>query len=99
MKIRIHHQEIRFRLSPEDVDTLLRSKSLKETLVFSNEVAWTYHLELDGEKTELSASPLNLKLSLPDSELTEWLESPHIEWIYQQPQPPLALLIEKDLKP
>lgn len=99
MKLRIHHQEIRFRLSPKDLDTLETQKTLTETLNLAPNVSWTYSLTLDGETPTLKSKPERVSFTLPEREFSEWLRGPDIEWIYQQAEPLLTLLIEKDLKP
>lgn len=99
MKIRIHHQELRFRLSPSDVDTLLKDRSMAETLKFAEGVSWSYALQLKGLAASVHATQGELTLSLPETEFSQWLESPEIEWHFHQNEPALTLLIEKDLKP
>lgn len=99
MKIRIHHQEIRFRLSPSDVETLLKDKRVAETLELAKGISWSYALHLRGQTTTVLATQGELNFTLPETEFAEWLESPEIEWLFEQKEPALTFLIEKDLKP
>ncbi len=99
MKLRIHDQEIRFRLSPKDLDNLEAQKTLTETLKLAPDVSWTYSLTLNGETPTLNAQSERVSLTLPETEFADWLRGPEIEWTYQQAEPLLTLLIEKDLKP
>ena len=102
MKLRIHHQELRFRLSAKDLDLLSSQKEIKEELQFSPTTKWTYSLKLsqsaDQTGPELKATLPRIEMLLPEVQFQNWLQGPEIEWSYSQPEPELNILIEKDLK-
>jgi len=101
VKLRIHHQQLIFRLSPKDLDKLENVKFVSDQLELSSEVNWKYKLTLSDKTTEtrLQAKPLDIEITLPETSFLDWLKSHEIEWTYQQTNPPLEILIEKDLKP
>ena len=103
MKLRIHHQELRFRLSPRDLEKLETQNSISDRLELSENVNWTYSLTLEksgaGSAPNLVTTPLAFEMMLPETEFRTWLAGPEIEWSYVQAEPKLDILIEKDLKP
>lgn len=98
MKLRIDQQNIRFRLSTQDLEILASAGLLVETLQLAPDVIWGYSVEASNDISDarVEVDSQNLKVMLPQDKLTSWISSHEIEWHFDIDR--LSIDIEKDLK-
>ena len=103
MKLRIHENTIRLRLSKPEVATLRETGLLQATLRLPGSDALTYSLESSPASVRATAQFRDgcLRVLLPDSAVTEWADSDRVSIRSEQVGDngeALGLLIEKDFK-
>ena len=97
MKLRIENQQIRFRLSDDDLRLFEQQGHLTTTLHLANTTSWSYTLEsTNNRRPHVEAVNQNLKVMLPGDQLKAWMNSHEIEWHFESEN--LSVDIEKDLK-
>jgi hypothetical protein len=100
MKLRLAKQSLRFRLTPEDIADLQSQKSLRESLHLDARTSWAYDLVLSpAAQPHIAVTGPHVQISLPEKELLTWCESPELAWNFEQTEPKLKVIIEKDIKP
>lgn len=102
MNLRLGSNQLRLRLSPQDLEILSTKPQISECLKFGAD-EFSFRLE-HGKEIELSAARISksalkseIVISLPQVEFLIWINSSHIEFEFEQSG--LSVLIEKDLKP
>jgi hypothetical protein len=97
MKLRLHGNKLRLRLSQTDVARLAETGKIRETLTFATGNGLAYCLE-SGPAESLSASLEDgeIRVILPSRLLTHWIQSDQVE--IEGSDGPLFILIEKDFQ-
>jgi|HubBroStandDraft_2_1064218.scaffolds.fasta_scaffold465638_2 hypothetical protein len=97
MKLRMHANSVRLRLSRSEVDALGETGRVEESIQFTPDHALRYSIE-SAEVPEPSAAleANGIRVTLPRTEVKQWVESDQIS--IESKQGPLHLLIEKDFK-
>ncbi|MDO6438395.1 hypothetical protein Q4534_13320 [Cyclobacterium sp. 1_MG-2023] len=104
MKIRIHNNAIRLRLSVSEVEQLSETNEIKEELKFPSPYSsFIYILKASTDENPLSITFENeqISISLPSSEIKEWANTEQVGIAKTQVLPDgthLQLLIEKDFQ-
>lgn len=101
MKLRLHKNSIRLRLSQPEVEKIGQGKTIKETLEigWAGENNFSYSL-MPLENCEGIAAAFeqnNLKIYLPKNQGAEWATSDHVG-MSQVPENGVAILIEIDFQ-
>ena len=102
MKLRIRGQSIRFRLSPNDIDTLGRGETVQETLHFGAETSFVYGLApSDIPHVAIDAAGARLLVLCPRTMVTTLVETDNVGFehtISGAGHPGLTVLVEKDFQ-
>lgn len=104
MKIRIHNNTIRLRLSMSEVEQLSETNEVKEELKFlSPYPSFIYILKASADENSLSITFENgqISISLPSSEIKEWANTEQVGIAKTQALADgnnLQLLVEKDFQ-
>lgn len=104
MKIRIHNNTIRLRLSMSEVEQLSKTNEVKEELKFlSPYPSFIYILKASADENSLSITFENgqISISLPSSEIKEWANTELVGIAKTQALADgsnLQLLVEKDFQ-
>lgn len=104
MKIRIDANNIKFRLSKTEIETLKSSGGLTEEIDLGNNQKLTYTVEIDSnvEKPKLSFSSCSIACSIPDQIAQKWLGTNQVgirENMLKADGMSLNLVVEEDLPP
>jgi len=104
MKIRIHNDAIRLRLSQTEVNQLAKGMAIREELPFPAPYsAFVYALEIAdiGDKLTVSFLEGKLSVNLPASKINNWANTDQVgisETISLEAGTNLHVLIEKDFQ-
>jgi hypothetical protein len=104
MKLRIHKNSIRLRLSPTDVADFDRIGCIEERLEFGPEMLNMFRCALVKEATAEAVTarylPGVIEIVVPASVTKEWAESDQvaIEGTYTRGERPISIMIEKDFE-
>lgn len=104
MKIRIHNNTIRLRLSMPEVEQLSKTNQIKEELNFPSPYSsFIYVLKASAEENSVSTTFENgqISISLPSSEIKEWANTAQVGIAKTQALADgshLQLLVEKDFQ-
>ena len=97
MKLRLHSNSVRFRLSRSEVDALGETGRVEESIQFTPDRALQYSIECAEIPEPTAALDANeIRVKLPRTEVKQWVETDQIS--IESNQGPLHLLIEKDFK-
>lgn len=98
MTLKLAQDKLRFRLSPHDVDKLLREKQISSQVNFADK-SLKFHLvsRNDIEKPAVQYLSNVVSVVVAEIEFLEWLNSSEIEFAFDQNN--INVMIEKDLKP
>ena len=91
MKIRIHTNSIRVRLSSNDIQALRRKGKIIETLRFSSSKLFQYKLML-SEKYEVTAEETSISITIRSEDMVD--DHISIQWVTEEG---LEVLVESDL--
>jgi hypothetical protein len=97
MKLRLHSNSVRLRLSRGEVDALGESGRVEECIAFAPDRAFSYSIEC-AEIPEPSAALENgaIRVKLPRTDVKQWIATDQTG--IEATQGPLRLIIEKDFK-
>ena len=103
MKLRIHANSIRLRLSRPEVERFAANGHLTETLEFDTVSDFTYTLEASEFLPQITAtlSPNGIRILVPQTLAHQWTSTDQVGISGEQPVPSgreLQVLIEKDFK-
>jgi len=103
MKLRIHANSIRLRLSRPDVERFAATGHLAESLEFGTVSDFTYTLEASNSQLHVTAthSPSGMRILVPRTLAHQWTSSDQVGISGEQRLPSgrnLQILIEKDFK-
>ena len=103
MKLRLHRDSIRFRLSPADVATLTATGEVRETTGFAAGLQFAYSIELDAgaDEPHVTFAAGEIRVALPTNDAHAWADGDAVGIRHEQPAGPgrtLAVLIEKDFE-
>jgi hypothetical protein len=97
MKLRLHSNSVRLRLSRGEVDTLGENRRVEESIEFAPDRALRYSVEsaeIAVPTAEMESNAIRVKL--PRGDVKRWIETDQIGM--EANQGSLHLLIEKDFK-
>lgn len=101
MKLRIHKNSIRLRLSQIEVDEIAKGNSIYEVLEIGESMANHFHYSLSPIKAlDFITADYNkdkLVISIPKSHAEEWANTDLVS-LTNDPQHRLTILIEKDFQ-
>jgi len=97
MKLRLHGNQLRLRVSQSEVQRLAETGSVQETVKFAPGQTLTYTLE-SSAATALEAvfRDGQIRVTLPRHDVTHWIESDQVG--IEGTSGPLFVLIEKDFQ-
>jgi hypothetical protein len=103
LKLRIHDNSIRLRLSRSEVERFAATGHLTEALEFGGVSDFKYTLEASESQQHINAthSPNGIRILVPRTLAYEWTRSDQVGISGEQPLPSdrvLQILIEKDFK-
>jgi hypothetical protein len=97
MKLRLHFNSVRLRLSQSEVDALGNHGRVEERIQFAPDRALLYSVECADTPEPSAAMEGNaIRVKLPRTEVKHWIETDQIGM--EANQGALHLLIEKDFK-
>jgi hypothetical protein len=101
MKLRIHGDSLRLRLSPSEIDTLMGAGRIEETIHFGLDQKLVYALVLTDEENRISASLIEnaITVVMPRQWAVEWAETEKVGFETTQSvgkDGTLRILVEKD---
>jgi hypothetical protein len=103
MKLRIHQNSLRIRLSEDEVGKLLAARRLENRICFGTDgvLAYTIGLSLNVDTARVSFDGKELRVDLAELLVKAWGDGGEvgIHENLETPEGPLELLIEKDRQP
>lgn len=97
MKVRWSTSSLRFRVTPTELDRLLRGEAIGVALALPGAGGWAVTMRPSAEPTGLAAGPEGITLALSSEDLAR-LADPSAEGVYfsTRSEPPLRYFVEKD---
>ncbi len=97
MKLRLHGNQLRLRVSQSEVAQLAETGVVKETVTFAPGQTLSYTLEASAAATVGAVfEEGQIKVTLPRPEVTHWIQSDQVG--IEGSSGPLSLLVEKDFQ-
>jgi len=97
MKLRLHTNSLRLRLSQAEVTELRESGRVESNTQFPSEQALCYSVEcVEISEPEAKLEGNSIRVKLPRTEVKQWIETDQAG--IEAQQGPLRLVVEKDFK-
>jgi len=101
MKLRLHKNAVRLRLSQPEVEEISKGNSVHETMEFGNDTASHFKYSLvpveDTSHIHIEYTPNNLRITFPKSRAEEWAKTDLVS-LRNEANQNISLLIEKDFQ-
>lgn len=103
MKVRLHRDSLRLRLTPGDVEQLVSSGTIRETTRFGpgSELSCVLGLSNDLDQPTASFDSSGISIALPAQMARDWASSDTVGIRHEQPTDAgrhLVILVEKDFE-
>lgn len=99
MKLRLHANSIRLRLSRPEMSTLAKDRRVQDSLAFGSDSRFVYSLEIDRNATETHSlyDGGRIRVVIVENEANRWIETDQVG-IESSPASGPRILIEKDFQ-